>query len=480
MNLDGVAMCETRHSSGKPLAPLSWCYFLLPILALTLWVSGCSDRSQKKSSVQLNLLLVTLDTTRRDHLGCYGHNGELTPHLDALAKDGIKFDMAISPSAATPPSHASILTGLNPYQHGVRVIYAEKGYRLPDSVPTLGSILQERAWHTGAFLSSFTVSSFFGFDRGFDIFDEGLSVPAEESFTSQPDGFWDWPLRRNQRRSDETTDQVISWINRVEEPYFAWVHYWDPHDTELLPPAEILSNFISSEQDRPTRLRATYRAEIHYMDSQFGRLIHSLKERGLYQRTIIIVVADHGEGLGDHNWWYHRILYQEQIHVPLIMRVPGWPSGIIVEDLVRTIDIAPTVFELLGIEIPAETAGLSLSGFVHGKSESKRLAYADAINLFDLNAMMVTQRPDDGLVYCVTDNEWKLIHRPRLTGKDELYNLSTDPREQVNLLVSNPAIAERLTRELDRLNGYVEKPFGEALDPKVLERLRSLGYVGGK
>ena len=130
-----------------------------------------------------------------------------TPHMDAVAADGVKFDMAISTSAATPISHATILTGLNPYQHGVRVMYAEDGYRLPDSVPTLSTILGDKAWQTGAFLSSFTVSSFYGFDRGFDVFDEGLAVPADEAFARMPNGFWDWPLDRNQRRSDETTDR---------------------------------------------------------------------------------------------------------------------------------------------------------------------------------------------------------------------------------------------------------------------------------
>jgi len=187
-------------------------------------MKGCSPEGSDDPA-GFNVLLITLDTTRRDHLGCYGHEGELTPNLDALAGDGVRFDMAISTSASTPPSHASILTGLNNYQHGVRVIYAESGYRLPDEVPTLGSILRDLSWKTGAFLSSFTVSSFYGFDKGFDVFDEGLGVPVEESIKSRPEGFWEWPLRQNQRRSDETTDRVITWLQQVEDPFFIWVHY---------------------------------------------------------------------------------------------------------------------------------------------------------------------------------------------------------------------------------------------------------------
>jgi arylsulfatase A-like enzyme len=425
-----------------------------------------------------NVLLVTLDTTRRDHLGCYGAEGNPTPRLDALAAEGIRFDMAISPSAATPVSHASILTGLNPYQHGLRVIYADGGCRLSDGVPTLATWLQTRGWKTAAFLSSFTVSEFYGFDRGFDTFDNGLAAPAAGLMRATSNGFWDWPLGSSQRRSDATTDQACRWIGACPEPFFAWVHYWDPHDPVILPPAEFLSRYVTPEMQGDARLRAIYGAEVAYVDSQFGRLIDCLKERGLYDRTVIVVVADHGEGLGDHGWWHHRILYQEQIRVPLLLRVPGWPAGCTVADLVRTTDIAPTLLELLGIEVPPDLAGRSLKGLVHGQVEAPRVAYADAINLFDLNARMVEARPDDGLLYCAMDRDWKLIHRPKLEGKDELYNLSSDPLEQRNLLAGEPDQAARLLREIVRFGGFVTRPFGTALDPAVLERLRSLGYLG--
>lgn len=453
--------------------------FLSGVLLIVLLLNGCSHE-RENDAVKYNVLLITLDTTRRDHLGCYGHEGGLTPNIDALAADGVRFDMAVSTSAATPPSHASILTGLNNYRHGVRVIYAESGYRLPDEVKTLGGVLRDRSWNTAAFLSSFTVSSFYGFDRGFDVFDEGLSVPAEESIQSRPDGFWDWPLGRNQRRSDETTDRVIAWLQRAKTPFFAWVHYWDPHDMEILPPGDIVARFVSAGQDGPTQNRNAYQAEVYYMDSQFGRLLQTLREKGLYDNTIIAVVADHGQGLGDHGWWYHRILYQEQIHVPFIMRVPDWPKGKVVPNLVRTIDIAPTILDVLAVNSPSAMDGRSVSAVVRGENDSPRIAYSDAINLFDLNAVMITRRPDDGLVYCAMDGEWKLIHRPTLSGKDELYRITADPGERKNLIDEEIDHAMRLKGELDRFNGYIDKPFGEALDPKVLERLKSLGYVGDK
>ena len=224
--------------------------------------------------------------------------------------------------------------------------------------------------------------------------------------------------------------------------------------------------------------RGIYKADVLYMDTQFGRLIDSFKTQGLYENTIIVVVGDHGEGLGDHGWWHHRILYQEQIQVPMIMRVPGWPTGAVVDDLVRNIDIAPTILERLSIDIPPATTGRTLTGLVHGEKESTpRLAYADAINIFDLNAGLVDRRPDDALLFCATDGEWKLIHRPLLEDRDELYDLHNDPREQNNLISSEPEQAARLKVQLDRFNGYVEKPFGEPTDEKVIERLKSLGYM---
>ncbi|MBU0638967.1 MAG: sulfatase [Planctomycetes bacterium] len=440
--------------------------------------AGCSKTPGERPKADYNVLLVTLDTTRADYLSCYGHTPETSPNLDALAREGIRFAKAISQSAATPVSHASILTGLNPYQHGVRVIYAEEGYRLPDNVPTLATLLKGHGWQTAAYLSSFTVSEFYGFDRGFDTFDSGLKVPAHESF-QKGDGVWLWPVKENQRRSDATTDQAIAGLKQAQGPFCAWVHYWDPHDPQVLPPDDVMARFVSDGMDMPTRRRAIYAAEVFYMDSQFGRLIQYLKEAGEYEKTIIVVVADHGEGLGDHDWWFHRILYQEQIHVPLIMRVPGWPSGKVVSDLVRTVDIVPTILEALGAAPPAGVAGRSVRPLVEGQADTVRIAYADAINAFDLNSKLAEQRPLDEMLHCATDGTWKLILRPRLEDQSELYNIKDDPRETKNLYAQESGHADRLKVELAKCNGFVNKPFGAAVDPDVQARLRSLGYLGG-
>jgi arylsulfatase A-like enzyme len=422
--------------------------------------------------------LVTLDTTRADRFGSYGYDRDTTPHFDALAEGGVLFERAVSTSATTPTAHASILTGLNPYQHGVRVIHAGSGYRLPEVVPTLASVLAERGWETGAFLSAFPVSEHYGFERGFHTFDSGLARPAETVIEELRGGAAIWKVDENQRRSDATTDALIRWLEARRGPFFAWVHYWDPHDPQLLPPEEVRNRFPPRDPAAPDPILDTYDSEIFFVDRQFGRLLEVLEERGVFDDTVIVVVADHGEGLGDHDWMYHRLLYQEQIHIPLILRIPGGPEGVRVAPLVRNVDIYPTVLELLGVEPPRPVAGRSLLGLVAGRSEEPRIAYADQLNEWDTNAAMVRSRPLDRLLFCAMDRSWKLIYRARDPRRSELYHLEADPRETVNLF--DPAHPEylRLKGALDRFDGYRWKPFPRGpVDPEVSERLRSLGYL---
>ncbi|PYT05640.1 MAG: hypothetical protein DMF49_13460 [Acidobacteria bacterium] len=347
-----------------------------------------------------NVILITLDTTRADRFGCYGNPAPTTPNFDQLAREGARFDLAVSAAAVTPVSHASILTGLYPYQHGLRVLYAGSSFRLPDTVPTLATVLHEAGWHTAAFLSSFTVSDYFGFKRGFEVFDAGLRGPTDQVMTPAGDGTWKWDVTTNQRRSDETTGRALDWVGRGRRPFFLWIHYWDPHDDVLVPPAEFISRFDNGDGTEDQRKIKLYDAEIAFVDSQFGRLIDSLKRSGDYDKTVFAVVADHGEGLGDHGWWHHRILYQEQIRLPLILRAPGWPKGKAVGELVRSIDIFPTILDAVGVASPPRVEGRSLRDLIEGKPEPPRTAYADALNLFDLNAKMLEKRPNDDLLFC--------------------------------------------------------------------------------
>lgn len=444
---------------------------------------GSTPRELSKELKKHNVLLVTLDTTRVDYLSCYDPSkGELTPMLDAVAADAVRFEFAIAQSAGTPMSHASILAGLNPYQHGVRVISAPGGYKLAPEIPTLTTVLKQYGWTTGAFLSAFTVSEYYGFDHGFDTFDNGLTQDADTIVENIEGGNRRWDQRRHQRRSDRTVDQALEWLRSTgSRPFFMWLHLWDPHDRMVLPPREVLARFVKPGLAEDDYKRAVYRAECFYMDSQFGRLIQALKASGEYDDTIIAIVADHGQGLGQHNWWSHRLLYQEDLHVPLLIRVPGRSTGKVVSELVRTVDIYPTVLEALGLEARAGIAGVSLGGLIEGRPESPRIAYADQINKYDLVSANISKlRPKDDLLYCAMDRTWKLIYRYSYPDESKLYNLADDPRELNNLFTRQPEQVRRLKALLDEFNGYVTAPFSgtDTPDDATLQALQSLGYVG--
>lgn len=431
-----------------------------------------------------NVLLVTLDTTRADYLSCYdASKGELTPNIDALAADAVRFEFAISQSAGTPMSHASILSGLNPYQHGVRVISAAGGYRLSPRVPTLTTVLGQQGWTTAAFLSAFTVSEYYGFEHGFDTFDNGLTQDAGTIIEDVDGEHQRWNQRTHQRRSDRTVDRALAWLEASDaQPFFMWLHLWDPHDRMVLPPKEIMARFAKRGVPEDDYKRDIYRSECFYMDAQLGRLLQALKQSGRYDDTIVVIVADHGQGLGQHDWWSHRLLYQEDVHVPLIVRVPGGARGTTVAPLVRTVDIFPTVLEAIGLEAPAVIPGKSLLGLMAGRSEPPRLAYADQINKYDLVSASISQRrPKDDLLYCAMDRTWKLIYRYSYPAESELYNLAEDPHELNNVFGRHPEQVARLKAFLDECNGYVTAPFTDAAmpDESALRTLEALGYVGG-
>lgn len=423
-----------------------------------------------------NVVLVTLDTTRADALGCYGAPGDPTPNLDALARSGAHFEQAISSSALTPVSHATILTGLDNHEHGVRVLAAGSGFRLAPGIPTLATILRENGYHTAAIHSAFPVSSWFGFANGFEVFDSFDT-------TLEPGKSGKWNVLEFQRRSDETTDLVLDWLTEEERPFFLWVHYWDPHDNVKVPPvSELPANLPRNSQGQLLHSRELYAAEVRYVDSQFGRLVETLRQRGELERTLFVVVADHGEGLGDHDWQYHRLVYQEQIRVPLIVKVPELaPSGT-VPSVVRSRDIQPTVLDYLGLRAPRPVSGRSLRPLLEGRPDEPRIAFADQINGYDLNASMVQSRPFDDFLYMVIDGKDKLIWRPAHPERSELFDLAADPRELTNRFAQDPGTVERLLLHLAAEQPWVSAPFPTEVRGEDLAGARNvlegLGYVG--
>lgn len=429
-----------------------------------------------------HVILITLDTVRADYLGSYGRAGDPTPNFDALAREGALFELALSASAVTPVSHASILTGLYPYRHGLRVLSGLGGYRLPEDVPTLATVLGARGYRTAAVHSAFPVSGWFGFERGFDHFD---SIELE-----MQGGGWD--LVRGQRRSDETTDRVLALLGRSREPLFLWIHYWDPHDVALVPPAsELPPDLPRAPQGHVLPTGAAYEAELRWVDRQFGRLVAALREAGYYDRTLLVVTSDHGEGLEDglarHGWYHHRILYQEQIHVPLIVKPQAsarGPRDVRVGELVRTVDIYPTILDYLDVGQREPIDGRSLRPLIEGRSDEPRTAYADQINLWDANAKMLERRPQAAFIFVAMEGTWKLIYRPTDPESSELYDLASDPLELHNLFDTHRDQVQRLARQLVDHRGWVYEPLppdpeaSPADRQQAMELLKGLGYVG--
>ena len=448
---------------------------------------GCSksDGPDKTAPAKrdYNVLLITLDTTRVDYLSCYDPSkAGLTPNIDAVAADGVRFEFTISQSAGTPMSHASILTGLNPYQHGVRVISAAGGYKLKPGIPTMATVLSENGWHTAAYLSAFTVSEYYDFNRGFDTFDNGLTQSVDSIIIENQGGRMKWEQDKHQRRSDVTVERALGWLRAPrQKPFFLWIHFWDPHDRMIMPPEELVKSFVKPGMSPDEVKRAIYSAEVNFVDEQVGKLLALLRESAQYDNTLIAIVADHGQGLGQHGWWSHRLEYQEDIHVPLILRGPEWPHGRLVGELTRTIDILPTILETLGITPPDKLEGESLVGLMEGRAEAPRMAYSDQIIEYDVVGFNIAQqRPKDNLSYVAMDRTWKLLYRYTYPQESELFNLIDDPHELKNIAAQHPDQFQRLKKYLDECDGYVTRPFTEEAlpDKAIIKSLSALGYVG--
>ncbi len=417
-------------------------------------LTGCA-KGPKISRDDVNILFITLDTTRADQLGCYGNETGLTPNLDALAAEATVFEEAISPVPLTLPAHTSMMTGLYPLHHGVRI----NGWFLlaPEHI-TLAELLKEQSFATGAVISSYVLDKQFQLDQGFDFYDDDMSQ-----------GFQKNEFSTIERRADAITASGLDWLEaHRDRRFFLWLHYYDPHHP-YDPPAGF--NIYGDTEF----LR--YQGEIAYMDDHVGRVLRKLKEMGLYDRTLIIAVGDHGEAFGRNNEYGHALLiYNTTLHVPLIVRLPNidgisYRAGRRVGGRVGLADILPTLLEILGIELTVPVDGHSLLPFLEGKEKDPSWP------LYAETAQGKLTKDYSQLSGIYEDN-WKYILAPA----PELYDLSEDPTEQRNLAASVPSEAERMK---DRLVALISQPAtlpGSStfeMDAEAEERLRSLGYIGG-
>jgi arylsulfatase A-like enzyme len=362
-----------------------------------------------------NVLLITIDTLRADRVGAFGGRPGLTPNLDQLAADGLRFTRAYSSAPLTLPSHASILTAVSPPVHGVR---ANGLFRLGPRLPTLATVLKSAGYRTGAFVGSFVLDARFGLNRGFDVYDDRYGEKHAGD-----------PAEGAERRAEDVIKPATAWITAStnqqsaisNQQWFAWVHLYDPHEPYRAPEPY-------ASQHEP------YDAEVAYADAMVGKLLADLRAAGRLDRTLILVAADHGESLGEHGERTHGVfVYEPTMRVPwIISGAGGWGlgagRGASWDGLVRLIDLAPTALDLVGIAPPASFEGRTVAPAL----TEERTGYVEAM---DAN-LTRTWAPLTGIV----TRDYKLIDLPI----PELYDLRADPHETANLYARDAARARTL------------------------------------
>lgn len=398
----------------------------------------------------LNLLIVTLDTTRADRLGCYGATQVATPNLDRLASEGVLFERAVSAMPLTLPAHSALFTARFPAGSGVR---DNGGFKLAPEQTTLAELLGTHGWKTGGFVSAFVLDRRWGIAQGFDTYQDGFDLLAK--------GKTD--MGEIQRSGQETVAAALSWIDSVKtQRFFGWVHLYDPH-TPYDPPEPYRSRY----KGRP------YDGEIAWTDELVGRLLAGLEQAGLTDRTVIAVLGDHGESLGEHGEHGHGFfIYRQTTQIPLILRAPqhGF-AGKRVSQTVRIVDVAPTLLDLVGRPATLEGQGLSLRPLIEAAAgHEPREGYSESFYgryHYGWSELRGIER-----------GRWHFIEAPR----PELFDVDADPAETRDLAASHPEVIAELRAamgELDTATGLstsAAMPVEE--DPETLARLASLGYVG--
>jgi arylsulfatase A-like enzyme/Flp pilus assembly protein TadD len=400
-----------------------------------------------------NIIFITVDTTRADRMGFLGNKLGLTPNLDAVARQGVVFEKAFSQAPLTPVSHATIFTGTYPQFHTV----TDFGHPLPSLLPSVPEILQKSGYRTAAFIGSLILDPKAqmapGFDRGFDFFDAGFHPkqgPNESRYETV------------ERRGGDVIAHTIAWLNKkTQAPFFIWVHLYDPHAPYDPPPP----------YDK--RFQDPYDGEVAYSDACLGKLFQYLRQRGLYDRSLIVMMSDHGESLGAHGESMHGIfLYDETIHVPLLFKLPGsLLAGKRVTTRVRLLDVAPTLLSMLSLPLPPTFQGESLV------PEMKSSPKAPG----DLPAYAETEYPHRAFgwagIRAMRTGKYLYIRAP----KRELYDQTVDKKAEKNLAASSPAVTDTLGAQLDKFydqtTSYHGKPQQAATSAEQSENLAALGYV---
>ena len=412
------------------------------VAAASLLPLACREPTPAPSAERWNVLLVTLDTLRADRLGAYGRAGAGTPHLDALAAAGVRFDQAQAAAPLTLPSHATMLTGMLPPRHGLR----DNGEgSLPPDVPSLAEHLRTAGYRTGAFVGTFVLDRRYGLGRGFERYDDEIPRVPGRLDAERPGAL--------------VVDRALAWLaepNPARGPFFAWVHLFDAH-APYAPPEPYAARFPGDP----------YQAEVALVDAQVGRLLAALRERGEQARTLIVVAGDHGESLGEHGELTHGLfLYQSTLRVPLLVVAPGVVPPRAVAEPVGLADLAPTIAALLGVPLAVSMDGRDLSSALTAGAEPPRAdVYAE------------TRYPASfgwAPLAAIRRSGSKFVEAPR----PELYDLASDPTEQRDLRAERRREAAELAHALAALAKPERTAAPAADDAESRALLRSLGYAG--
>ncbi len=417
----------------------------LSIIFLALLAAGCGKPPPP------DVLLITVDTLRADHVGSYGYASASTPNMDGLATDGVRFSDAISSAPITLPSHTSIMSGIYPPAHGVR----DNGvYAVPDQVTTLAEYFKQKGYITQAFVSAEVLNSRYHLNQGFDGYDDDLSAENPAKLFMVPS-----------RPARHTAPKVVEWLKSLPQgkraPYFLWVHFYDPHQPHEPPIADVIRTLTS------------YDAEISAADDGIGQILETVHSLGRERDTVVTLTSDHGESLGEHEEKTHAVfIYDATVHVPLIMRYPRLlPSGKLYDSPVRHVDIAPTLLAMAGIA-PAhsEMQGVNLLPALLGHESAPKLTQYSESLLAELGFGMAP-------LHALREEGYKWIRAP----KPELYDLKTDPAEVHNLYPQQPSRWKSLDHELDQVLTDSEKrnfqPQEVPVERDTLQMLQSLGYL---
>lgn len=456
-----MSECSVRkvHSCRSNRVQRASGVLTLRVLLLGLAV-GCGYEGQSSLT---NVVLITVDTLRADHVGAYGGTVP-TPAMDALAVEGARIHRAFTPVPSTGPAVVSLLTGTHPWHHGVLL----NAVTLGAGLPSLPERLQSAGFETAAFVSSYVVSARFGFDRGFDLHHFEPSHGAQPNAGKYRSQHW-WS------RGAKTTDAALRWLDsRGKAPFFLWVHYIDPHDPYRPPPGferpedepvdlsnKRLSHAVEGHDKLRTLIRY-YRGSVVYTDFQIGQLVDRLRARNLLDQTLIILTADHGEGLGDHGVLGHgRNLHDELVRVPMIFRGPQIPAGRELDGLAQLEDLMPTILSMLGLPYADSLDGVDLSPWLRGEvATSPRAAAVGRRAAFGNVPPLFYARSEE--------NTWI----GQLDGSGVSFQLSSDPFERRGQRVRE--LPWPLRRHADSLRSDASI---RVLDEESRAGLKALGYL---